>query len=94
MKGILIVLAATGYTSANGLNYILIFGEALYIPEMTHTHLSIQISVDILERKYRTIPTTQANLFRSPVNMKLLLCVSNIRGQYYTLILGVQLETI
>ena len=37
MKDVSIVSAATGYTSANGLNYILVFNEALYIPEMTHT---------------------------------------------------------
>ena len=37
MKDVPIVSAATGYTSANGMNYILIFNEALYIPETTHT---------------------------------------------------------
>ena len=37
MKDIPIVLAATGYTSANGRNYILVFNEALYIQDMEHT---------------------------------------------------------
>ena len=37
MKDVRIVSAATGYTSANRLNYILIFNEVLYIPDMTHT---------------------------------------------------------
>ena len=37
MKDVPIVSAATGYTSANGMNYIIIFNEVLYIPEMTHT---------------------------------------------------------
>ena len=37
MKDVLILLAATGYTSANGHNHILLFNEALYIKEMQHT---------------------------------------------------------
>ena len=37
MKDIPIVTAATGYTSANGRNYILVFNEALYIKDMEHT---------------------------------------------------------
>ena len=37
MKDVLIVSAATGYTSANGRNYILVFNEALYIKDMQHT---------------------------------------------------------
>ena len=37
MKDVPIVSAATGYTSANGRNYILVFNEALYIKEMEHT---------------------------------------------------------
>ena len=37
MKDVPIVSAATGYTSANGRNYILVFNEALYIKEMQHT---------------------------------------------------------
>ena len=37
MKDVSIVLAATGYTSANGRNYILVFNEALYIKEMQQT---------------------------------------------------------
>ena len=32
MKDVPILSADTGYTSANRLNYILIFNEALYIP--------------------------------------------------------------
>ena len=37
MKDVPIVLSATGYTYANGRNYILGFNEALYIKEMHHT---------------------------------------------------------
>ena len=37
MKDIPIVSAATGFTSVNGRNYILIFHEALYMPDMRHT---------------------------------------------------------
>ena len=37
MKDIPIVSAATGYTSVNGRNYILVFNEALYISDMEHT---------------------------------------------------------
>ena len=37
MEYILIVSAGTGFTSANGRNYILVFHEALYMPNMRHT---------------------------------------------------------
>jgi hypothetical protein len=37
LKNIPIVTAATGYTSKNGLNYILVFPEALYMPHMKHS---------------------------------------------------------
>ena len=37
MKDVPIVSAATGYTSANGRNYILVFNEELYTKEMQHT---------------------------------------------------------
>ena len=37
MKDIPIVSASTGFTSENGRNYILIFHEALYMPNMRHT---------------------------------------------------------
>jgi len=37
VKNVPIVTAATGYTSANGLNYILIFPEALYLPNLEHS---------------------------------------------------------
>ena len=36
MKDIPVVSAATGFTSANGRNYILVFHEALYMPNMRH----------------------------------------------------------
>ena len=36
MKYIPIVSAATGLTSENGRNYILVFHEALYMPDMRH----------------------------------------------------------
>ena len=37
MKDVLILSEATGYKSANGHNYILVFNESLYIKEMQHT---------------------------------------------------------
>jgi hypothetical protein len=37
MTNVPIVTAATGYTSAIGLNYILVFPEALYMPELGHS---------------------------------------------------------
>ena len=37
MKDIPIVSAATGFMSENGRNYILVFHEALYMPDMRHT---------------------------------------------------------
>lgn len=37
MKNVQIVTAATGYTSATGMNYILVFPEALYIPSLEHS---------------------------------------------------------
>ena len=37
MKDIPIVTAAAGFTSENGRNDILVFHEALYIPDMIHT---------------------------------------------------------
>ena len=37
MKDVPIITAATGYTSASGLNYILVFPEALYMPTLTHS---------------------------------------------------------
>ena len=40
MKNIPIVKAATGYTSLNGRDYILIVNEALYIPSLNHSLLN------------------------------------------------------
>ena len=37
MKDVPILLVATGYTSANVWNYILVFNESFYIKEMQHT---------------------------------------------------------
>jgi hypothetical protein len=37
LKNVPVVTAATGYTSASGLNYILIFPEALHMPQMDHS---------------------------------------------------------
>ena len=37
MKDILVVSAATGFMFANGRNYILVFHEELYMPNMRHT---------------------------------------------------------
>ena len=37
MKDILIVSTATGFTSENGRNYVLVFHEVLYMPNMRHT---------------------------------------------------------
>jgi hypothetical protein len=37
VKNVPIVTAATGYTSSTGLNYILVFPEALYLPNLNHS---------------------------------------------------------
>ena len=37
VKDVPIVQAATGFTSANGRNYIVIFNEALYMPNLDHS---------------------------------------------------------
>jgi hypothetical protein len=37
VKNVPIVTAATGYTSSNGRNYILLFPEALYLPNLDHS---------------------------------------------------------
>ena len=37
MKDVPIIAAATGYTSATGLQYILVIPEALYMPSLTHS---------------------------------------------------------
>ena len=37
MTNVPIITAATGYTSASGLNYILVFPEALYMPKLSHS---------------------------------------------------------
>ena len=36
MRDVPIISAATGYTSANGMNYIIVFNEALYMGDMNH----------------------------------------------------------
>jgi hypothetical protein len=37
VKNVPIVTAATGHTSANGLNCMLLFPEALYLPNLGHS---------------------------------------------------------
>ena len=37
MKSVPIVKAATGYTSSNGRNYIIVFNEALHMPKLNHS---------------------------------------------------------
>jgi hypothetical protein len=37
VKNVPIITAATGYTSASGLNYILVFPEAIYMPTLGHS---------------------------------------------------------
>jgi hypothetical protein len=37
VKNIPIITAATGYTSAHGMNYILVFPEAIYMPTLEHS---------------------------------------------------------
>jgi hypothetical protein len=37
MRNVPVVTAATGYTSGTGMNYILVFPEALYIPTLQHS---------------------------------------------------------
>ena len=41
MKDIPIVSEDTGFTSANGRNYILVFHEALYMTDMRHTLINL-----------------------------------------------------
>ena len=41
IKDVPILSAVTGYTSANGRNYILVSNEALYIKEMQHTIINL-----------------------------------------------------
>ena len=41
MEDIPIVSAATGFTSENGRNYVLVFHEALYMPNMRHTLINL-----------------------------------------------------
>ena len=53
MKDILIVSAATGFTSENGINYILVFHEPFYMPNMSHTLIN-QNQCRHLGEKYRT----------------------------------------
>ena len=56
MKNIPIVSAATGYTLANRPNYILVFNEALYIPDMEHTLINLNqcqhFGADIQDNPY------------------------------------------
>jgi hypothetical protein len=58
VKNVPIITAATGYTSATGMNYILVFPEALYMPSWS-TVCSIQTNYDTLVPMYRItlIPT-------------------------------------
>ena len=37
VKNVPIVIAATGYTSASGINYILVFPESIYMPTLAHS---------------------------------------------------------
>ena len=41
IKDIPIVSVATGFTSENSINYILVFHEALYMPDMRHSLINL-----------------------------------------------------
>ena len=51
MKDIPIVSAATGFTSAEGRNYIWVFREALYMPNMRHTLINLNQCRHFREKK-------------------------------------------
>ena len=52
-KDIPIVSAATGFTSENGGNYILVFHEALYMPDMRHTLINPNHAVTLTRSEER-----------------------------------------
>jgi hypothetical protein len=52
-----IVTAATGFTSKNGMNYMLIFPEALYVPKLDHS-LFNPTNYVISTQSCKTIHTT------------------------------------
>ena len=93
MKDVPIILAATGYTSANGLNYILVFNEALYIPEMTHTLINPNqcryFGADIKDNPYHP---SEPMLIASEVET-FIACLQS-EGTIYIWTRGVQLRTI
>ena len=49
--GVPVVSAATGYTTANGDNYILIFNEILSIPDLDHLLVKERILFNIVDKK-------------------------------------------
>ena len=66
MKDVDIVSEATGFTSVTGQQYILVFHEALYIPELDHTLINpnqfFQIHTQVQENPYRAIePMSNTN---------------------------------
>ena len=69
MKDVDIVLEATGFTSSTGQKYILLFHEALYIPELDHTIINTnqlrQFHMQVQDNIYHaTYPMNITNLRR------------------------------
>ena len=60
VKNVPIVTAATGYTSAKGLNYILVFPQALYLPTLGHSLFNpnqlCQFGTIVQDNPYNTTP--------------------------------------
>ena len=78
MKDIDIALAATGFTSVNGRQYILVFYEALYILELDHNLINTN--------QFRQLHTqVQNNLYHATETMS----ISNLSG-YFTACLEYQ----
>ena len=69
MTNIPIITAATGYTSKTGLNYILIFPEALYMPTLTHSlfnpnqlrHFGTQVQDNPYDTRPMSLSTCDGN---------------------------------
>ena len=64
IKDVPIVLAATGYTFTNRLNYILIFKKALKILEMTRTNQSKSVSIFWSGNSRQSLPPNQTDVDR------------------------------
>jgi hypothetical protein len=77
VKNVPIVTAATGYTSSNGLNYILVFPEALYLPNLGHSLFNpnqlCHFGTKVQDNPYDSTPmsiTTHDNAFTACLQSK------------------------